>query len=426
VDRLWFSALPGRPLRSEGAPYGRIADGVIRLVEVGDPPLTGLVVEHDGEALFVPIRRVRTLDHTGAELEGPPDGLGAFERRPGEILLGRDLIGHKLICLRSRLRPRLVRADDVVLERDDSGLHVGGIEVADGLGHPIRRLVDRFHRRRADDVDDGTPRAVVAWADLEPFVGHVPTARRRLGLRRLRRMHPAQIADLLEEASSEEGREILGALEQDRALEADVIEELDLPHRLEAVRDRSDAEVAALLGAMAPDDAADLLASLDQDRRGAVLELMPGPEQDRVRALLGYHPETAGGLMTPTVLALAGTTTVGEARAALASAELPDNVGVLFTVDEEGRLSGSVALAKLFAAPATASLDSLAQPDPPRVAPSADLVEVAVTMADFNLTALAVVDDDDRVLGVVTVDDVLARVLPAGWRRRMEALNEGI
>ena len=132
------------------------------------------------------------------------------------------------------------------------------------------RLLPR--RFRGHDTEH---RQFVAWNEMEPFVGHVPTSRLKLASRRLARLHPAQIADLVEAASHEEGEEILEAVGQDKELEADVFEELDDEHQVEFLRERSDEEVAAVLARMATDDAADLLLEIDQDRRLPVLNLLP-------------------------------------------------------------------------------------------------------------------------------------------------------
>ena len=138
-----------------------------------------------------------------------------------------------------------------------------------------------------------------------------PTCRRRrlrIPYRKLARLHPAQIADIVEAASHEEGEEIIEAVKADRELEADVFEELDTEHQVEFVRTRSDADAARLLARMAPDDAADLIMELDQERRLPVLGLLPASQQRKVRSLLSYNPETAGGLMSPDFLALPQTT----------------------------------------------------------------------------------------------------------------------
>ncbi len=148
---------------------------------------------------------------------------------------------------------------------------------------------------------------IIDWAEIEPFVAHVPTARLRIPYRKLGRLHPAQIADLVEAASHEEGEEIIKAVGQDRELEADVFEELDEEHQLEFIHSRSDSEAAQLLATMAADDAADLIIELEQDRRLPVLQLMPTNKQRKIRTLLSYNPETAGGLMSPDFLCVAET-----------------------------------------------------------------------------------------------------------------------
>ena len=114
-------------------------------------------------------------------------------------------------------------------------------------------------------------------------------------LRRLRRLHPAEIADIVESASHEEGEEIITAVHADPELEADVFEELNTEHQVEFLRSRSDAEAAAVLAGMGADDAADLITELDQERRAPILAQLPAAKQAKVRALLSYSPESAGG-----------------------------------------------------------------------------------------------------------------------------------
>jgi Mg/Co/Ni transporter MgtE len=257
------------------------------------------------------------------------------------------------------------------------------------------------------------------WTQVEPFVGHVPTARLRLSHRKLARLHPAQIADLVEAASHDEGEEIIKAVGQDRELEADVFEELDDEHQLEFIRERSDSQVAAVLSRMAPDDAADLIAELDQERREPVLSLLPPKQQRRVRNLLGYNPSTAGGLMSPDYVALPETATVADALRRVRESDTPPEVtSTVFLTDGEGKVCGSVPVVELIRSSERTPLVELNRGEPPMVHPDADLPEVANLMTDFNLVALPVVDENDRMVGVITVDDVLELMLPTGWRWR--------
>jgi Mg/Co/Ni transporter MgtE len=263
------------------------------------------------------------------------------------------------------------------------------------------------------------PGQLLDWTQVEPFVGHVPTARLRLSHRKLARLHPAQIADLVEAASHEEGEEIIKAVGQDRELEADVFEELDDEHQLEFIRERSDAQVAAVLSRMAPDDAADLIAELDQERREPVLALLPAKKQRQIRTLLGYNPSTAGGLMSTEFLALPESTAVADTIERIRESTIaPEALSTIYASGAHGELVGSVPVVALLRAEPDAALADVLQREPLSVHTDADLPEVARLMTDYNLTTLPVVDEDQRMVGLITVDDVLEQMLPSGWRRR--------
>jgi Mg/Co/Ni transporter MgtE len=262
-------------------------------------------------------------------------------------------------------------------------------------------------------------RPFLDWTDLEPFVGHVPTARLRFSHRKLANLHPAEIADLVEAASHDEGEELIEAVGQDRELEADVFEELDEQHQLEFIRERPDSQVAAVISRMASDDAADLIAEIDQDRRARILGLLAPAKRRRIEALLGYNPQTAGGLMNPEFIALGPHDPVSRAiERVRASDQAPGTLTSVFLLDGYGRLQGSVFIVSLLRTSPETPLQEISEHEPVYVVTDADLTEVARIMTDYNLVMLPVVDEDERMVGVITVDDVLELTLPAGWRRR--------
>jgi CBS domain-containing protein len=390
-----------------GEKLGRVADLIVRLGGGGYPPISGLLATVGRRDLFVPVDLVSTIEPGRVTLRGETLSLRRFERRPNELLLARDLAARHLINL---VGARLVRANEIELACIDGSWRVVGVDP--GSRPVIRRLLPK---RMARKVKSGQ---ILDWSSIEPFVGHVPTAQLRIPYRKLARLHPAQIADLVEEASHDEGEEIIEAVGQDSALEADVFEELDTDHQLEFLRSRSDPEVAALLANMAPDDAADLLVDLEHERRQPVLELMPPARQRKVRALLSYNPESAGGLMNPDYVCVPESTTVTEVFARLRSNEaLPETLSVVYTMDAEHSVSGSVSIVKLLRSDPPTAVGELVTPDPVVLPPDADIHEVVRKMTDYNLTAVPVVDDGKRMIGVITVDDVLELMLPEGWRR---------
>ena len=414
---LHLSSLVGSPLLdSANERLGRVDDIVVRLGESETlPPVVGLRAVVGGRNLFVPGRNIERLDDGGVHLTTTKLNLAPFERRPNEVLLRADVLGHSVINVNTA---RLVTAGEVRLVDDAGTWRVAGIDTS--LAARVRRRLPRALRGAA-----GTDAAFVPWDQLEPFVGHVPTARLRLHHRRLAHLHPSQLADLVEAASHDEGEEILAAVGQDKELEADVFEELDDEHQLEFLDARSDREVASVLSRMASDDAADLLLELPQDRRMPVLELLPAAKQRKIRKLLGYNPSTAGGVMNPDFLAVAGRATAAEAISSARKRDLPpEALHTVLVIEKDGTLRGLVTAGALIAADPKTPLLELGVTAPPSVTAEAEVPEVARLMTDYNLVSLPVVDGDDRPIGIVSVDDILELMLPDDWRRRYGLARE--
>lgn len=400
----------GQVADRSGERVGRLVDVVARLRHVPDgyPAVSGLVVRIGGRELWVSVDQVASLSCDGITLASERVGLGRFERRPGEVLLGQDLAARHLIHLSGA---RLVRANDIELAKTDGRWLVVAVDIS---SKPVlRRLLPRGLRNK---VRSGT---LVDWSDIEPFVAHVPTAHLRIPFRKLAKLHPAQLADIVEAASHDEGEEIIEAVGQDLELQADVFEELDPDHQAEFLQSRSDEEAAHLLARMEPDDAADLLMELDQERRLPILERLPAVAQGKLKRLLRYNPETAGGLMNPDVISVPATATAETALQRVRDATTPGGAStVVFVSADGGTLQGVAPLVDLIRADPKATLSAVARPDPVVVHPEADLHKIIRRMSDYNLSVVPVVDSDGRLLGQITVDDVLELLLPEGWRRQ--------
>jgi Mg/Co/Ni transporter MgtE len=335
--------------------------------------------------------------------------LTAFEPYEGELRLAKQVLDHKLIDVRTR---RLVRANEIELMLLDGCYEVVGVDT--GARGFLRRLLPSALARAVPS------RGFRDWSTLEPLTHDLPSH----GGDRLRRLHPADLAHLVEASAHDEGEEIIAAIQVDPELQADLFEELDAHHSLEFIRTRSNADVALILDRMEPDAAADLLQSIAEDRRWKILALLPAPTRRTIRELLAYPPKTAGGLMTPQFICLYGNTAKSVALARLERSQLPPHVtSTLYVMNERRRLTGSVTLTDLLRSGAEQPLGEIAQPAPTRVYPDADLEELSRLMTDYNLTIVPVVDDHEQVIGVVTVDDVLALLLPTGWRRHLDLLG---
>jgi hypothetical protein len=367
----------------------------------------GAVIRIEGRNLFMSIKKIGGLAEGRMTFEGRRVDLRRFERRPGEILLAEDLLARHLINL---VRGRIIIANEIEIAQIDGRWEVVGVDP--GRRSLLRRLLGR---KIGSHVQ---PDRIVDFASIEPFVSHVPSARLRIPYRKLAKLHPAQIADLVEQASHEEGEEIIEAVGLDRELEADVFEELDTTHQLEFLEARSDAESARLLSRMEPDNAADLISEIDQERRLPILEMLPNEQQAKVRQLLSYNADTAGGLMNPDFVSVPPTATAADALEAIRTSRVPaESVQAVFIVDDSGQPIGAASIAPLVRARPNELALAVARTQLAHVHPHWDVLRVSRKMSDFNLTVLPVLDDEhSKMIGVVTVDDLLEELLPQGWR----------
>jgi magnesium transporter len=235
AEVMHLSLIIGAALRdSDRARLGRVDDVIVRLEESGYPPITGFLVTVAGRRSYLPAERVATVEPRAVTLSKAKLDLRPFARRPEEVLLKHDVLDHQLINVEGA---RLVRANEVELARLEGWWRVVGVDTGPRGG--LRRLLPKAVGSRIATGD------FLDWASVEPFAGETPAVRLRVLHPRLAKLHPAQIADLVEAASHDEGQEIIEAVGADAELEADVFEELDAQHQIEFVEQRSDEEVAA-------------------------------------------------------------------------------------------------------------------------------------------------------------------------------------
>ncbi len=408
---LHLSDLVGRPITDrKGESIGRLADVIVRLRGADQPFVTGLVASVGGRDVFVPFEQASGFDGEVLKLTSARLDLRRFERRDGEVLLRADVLGHRLIDVPTA---HLIKAVDLELRGQGNDWVLAGVDT-----HRRARGLLRL-------ISPGEPdaRQFDDWANFEPLIGHASSALLRGPFGRIRKLKPAQIADLLEEASKAEETEILGQVHADPELEADVFEELDEDLATRLLGARTDAEIAAVLARMRADDAADAISELPQRRRQPVLDLLPVGQRTKVLTLMGFNPTSAGGLMGVDFLAVSQDVAIADAVAAVASAYSlqPEALTSVHALDENGRLCGVAKLVTLLQADQATRLAEVCDDDPVRIGADTDVVDVAVLMSDYNLITIPVVDENRTMIGLITVDDVLEVTLPDDWRRREAA-----
>lgn len=398
------SLLKHAVIDGEGRTLGKLWDVVTRLRENDYPLLSGLVIGLGSAGYFVPMSDVGSMGPQSIRLKTAKVDLRPFQPRDGEVLLKANILGNRLIDVP---HSTLVKAYDVRLAPTAIGWLVTGLDVHKGgwlhLGRHEEHPARDWHSFLLLMGDDRSP-------------GVRPSSSRLAMLR------PAQIADIIESASSGEQDALLAQVHEDPELEADVFEELADNKQSQLLNARGDVEVAELLARMRTDDAADAVMDLTQRRRQAVLDLLPEAQRTKIMTLLGFNEATAGGLMGPDFLALNENKTISEALAALRSATTlqPEALNVIHILRDNGSLRGTLSLVRALQSDPNRPLLDAAEANVVVAAPEDDIVTVTTRMADYNLLSLPVVDGEMRMLGIVTVDDALEAAIPRDWARRSE------
>lgn len=324
------------------------------------------------------------------------------------LRLARDLLDQQIIDVSGR---KVVRVTDVTFSVAEEDGHdvLKVLEVDIGLRSIFRRLVQgvlppRLVRRLQRPI----PPNSIRWEYCN-IVESDPQRRLRLNISHalLEKLHPADLADIVEELGPEDREAIISAIDSEVAAEA--LSEVD-PKMQASILEGLDAEKAAdIVEEMSPDEAADALAELEEETSEEILEEMETEPKAEVQELLEFEEDTAGALMNTEYVALHEHATVADAVAALrGNEELLETLNTLFLIDADGRLVGTVPLARLFVAPPEAELKGLCA-EPLISVPAEEKRKRVVELFDkYNLLTLAVVDEEGRLAGVITADDVIS------------------
>jgi len=402
-EQLFVSRLARMPVRTPvGEVIGRIADVVIARAAPGSPPVVlGFTVWVQRRPIFIGIGRIRELDESGAML-----GTGAVNLRPFELRAGETLVLGELLDQRVRHREtgKELRINDVAIAQVRAGWVVASLDVLEPGGglSPWRRA---RHLRLPWDMVAGLEAPDTAESRIAAMAG----------------LRPADLAAALLAMPQRAQEDVVADLDDDHLAAA--MEEL--PEEIQAglLRHLDDERAADVLEAMDPDDAADLLGELSEADRARLLALMVPDEAEPVRRLLVYDEETAGGLMTTEPVIMRASDTVAEALARVRDPDLPPALaGQVFVVrpptqTPTGRYLGVAHLQRLLRELPGDQLGSCIDTDLDTLPPDLPTRRVAEYLATYDLLAAPVCDEQGRLLGAVSVDDVLDHLLPEAWRR---------
>ena len=404
LNRIFLARLAGTSVFDpNGDPVGKVRDAVATLRTNNQPPrVLGLIIEvPPRRKIFVPITRVTSIESGTVVMTGLLN-MRRFEQRTNEIMVIAEMLDRSVKLIESN---ETVIVEDVAMELAKSG----------------DWFIERVHvMKRGSGLRRRGASSTVNWEDISGFA--ISEANQGVSnlLATLTNLRAVDLASVLQNLNIKRRAEVARGLDDERL--ADVLEEMDEAARVELLAELEGERAADVLGEMDPDDAADLLREVGSEKAQALLALMEPEDAEGVQRLMHYEDYSAGGMMTTEPIVLSADGTVAEALAQIRSSEIaPGLASQVFicrppTETPTGRFLGVVHFQRLLREPPATLLGSIVDNDISALTANTSLHEVSSYLASYNLLAAPIVDANERLLGAVTVDDVLDHLLPENWR----------
>jgi CBS domain-containing protein len=388
-----------------GDKVGRVRDVLVVYRSTEAPRVVGFIVEVPGKRrVFLSVGRVTSIG-SGQIIATGLINLRRFEQRGGEVRVIAELIGRQVSLVDGSGQASI---EDVAIEET-------------GLGEwEVTQLFCRRPRTGTSPFAKGAT-VFAKWDDViekKAKSGEAQSATQLVAT--YADLLPADLANAMLDLPEQRMHEVAEELSDERL--ADVLEEMSEDEQVDILNQLDDDRAADVLDQMQPDDAADLIAHLSDERGEALLDLMDPEEAEDVRFLLSYAPDTAGGLMTTEPIIVSADATVAEGLALIRRHELAPALGAAICVTlppyeaPTGRFLGMVHFQRMLRYPPNERLGTLLDPSLEPVQGTTSAAEVSRILASYNLVSVPVVDENHRLVGVVTIDDVLDYLLPDDWR----------
>jgi CBS domain-containing protein/sporulation protein YlmC with PRC-barrel domain len=384
-------------LDAGGQAIGKINDIIVvpgRGTEA--PKVLGFVATSQRRRIFISATRINTLDNAGAQLKSWDINLTPFRTRTGEQLLGKDILDKK-------------HGDEIVSD----------VALVHHTGKTSSWQISKVRLSKRGLLSGRAGHRLVDWQEVSELFA--PSTAIAAEAARLRDMHPSDVATIIRALPTEQRRQLADAMDDERL--ADVLEELPEDEQLRLIENLDMERLTSVFDEMEYDDLADLLGQMGIDQRTKVLDAMDDEDAETMRQLLSYPAGTAGSLMTPDIIVLGPDATVAEALAQIRDPERLVSIAAQVFVAHAphypptGTYLGVVHFQRLLRERPSLSLKQCLDNEP-TIDPMLTDRDVAKRLASYNMLAVGVCDSNGRLLGAVTVDDVLDNALPADWRRK--------
>jgi magnesium transporter len=398
----------------DGKKIGNLLDVIAKQPhESHHPIIQALVIKYKRHEILISFSDVAVLISTSIAIKLRIEELTPYTNEENDFFLKRDVLDKQIIDTNGA---RVVRVNDLELIRISGSFYVSNVDIGSlgilrriGLGKPVESIFTSMKHE--------IPRNFISW-DYVELLHNDQFMRLKVPGEKISELHPADIAEIISDMNYSQGGRLLEQLDIEHL--ADALEEVEPEFQASLVQNMSDEKVADVLEEMSPDEAADLLAELPRERSEDLLELMQDEEADDVRLLLSYPEDSAGGLMTTDIATVRpGLTAKGAIDVIRSTYSEAESIFYVYVTDEQEHLIGVFSLSDLV----------LAQPNTPVTSfmhhkvVSANVLDkqdkLAQMISKYNLLTIPIVDDDNKMLGMVTADDALDKIIPTAWKKRL-------
>ncbi len=410
----FLSEMIGRTAVLEGAArnatVGRVSDFVVERPDDTFPKIDALVIKSKRGKHLAPIGSIIDFEMNGNLVlrempvrEAPPDDEALY--------LVEDLFDKQIVDVDGR---KVVRINDIEVARTGGALRVVAADI--GFGGIVRRLGGG---NLSSALLERIPRTLIAWDNVAPLHDLNPTEiRLSVSDSRLARLHPSDLAEIIGDLSARDAARVVGSLDDETA--ADALEHLDVETQRSIIDDLGHERAADIIEEMDSDDAADLLGELSEEQQEQLLREMDAETADDLRELVAYDEGTAGGLMTTDYMWIYPHRTVAATIAKIRElAPETEFIYYLYVTDQSEKLLGVLSLRTLLLSAPDDLIHTVMDTDLVSVHPGVKSTEVASTIARYDLLACPVLDDEGKMLGIVTVDDAIDAIIPERLKKQL-------
>lgn len=405
--------LDKQALDPSGEEIGKVKD---LIVTTGEPlpRVTALILKRGKKNLLLPWKDLSLFNRRIISSKVFKEELKEYEPSETDLLIGRDILDKQIVDING---VKVVRVNDVRLGEVDEKPCLIAVDIG------IRGILRRFGIERRGEaigraIGYSLKHNLIGWNYIQPIEPKLTRLTLTVPRKSVATLHPADIAHIISQVSMKDRTALFDTLDLDTAAEA--LPELEPDVQTSIITEMDKEEASDLLEKMSPDDAADILGDLPPEKAKEILELMEEEEAEDVQELLSHDEDTAGGLMTTEYIAYYPSIKVGEAmeRFKKDASEI-ETVYYIYIVDEREKLIGVISLREFLLSNPEKFLSEVMIKDIKTITPETDQKQVAEIISKYNLVALPVVDEENRLLGIVTIDDVIDTLLPKRKKPRV-------